>query len=138
MSGDCRFCELVNAPGAVVVGSVCVLPDGYPVTPGHRLIIPLHHRSDYFELTAEELRDTDRVLRLLRTELVTDGAEGFNIGWNCGEVAGQTVGHAHCHFIPRRSGDMADPTGGVRGVIPDRQKYDSSERVGQLRLVRNG
>lgn len=126
---DCKFCDLANSPDAIVVGSVYVLPDGYPVTPGHRLVIPRHHRADYFDLTAEELEDTRRALVELRDELVADGVDGFNIGWNCGVAAGQTVGHAHCHFIPRRIGDMADPTGGVRGVIPERQKYSSADHL---------
>jgi diadenosine tetraphosphate (Ap4A) HIT family hydrolase len=135
MTPECKFCELRLATGVTIVGSVFVLPDAYPVTPGHRLIIPLRHCSDYFELTAEELADTHEALKQIRAELAAAGAEGYNIGWNCGEVAGQTVAHTHCHLIPRRSGDMADPTGGVRGVIPDRQKYTVPEQVERTRLV---
>lgn len=123
MTTECLFCQLSVAPDVVVLGSVYLLIDTYPVTPGHRLIVPLRHCSDYFQLTGEELQDTHRALKRLRGELISEGAEGFNIGWNCGEAAGQTVGHAHCHLIPRRLGDMNDPTGGVRGVIPERQKY---------------
>lgn len=135
MITDCKFCQLATAPDATVVGSVYVLPDGYPVTPGHCLIIPVQHRSDYFELTPEELQDTHKALEQLRAELLADDVEGFNIGWNCGEVAGQTIGHAHCHLIPRRKGDMADPTGGVRGVIPEHQKYTRTERTGGLSIA---
>ena len=135
MTVDCKFCLLSTAPDSIVVGSVYVLPDGYPVTPGHRLIIPGLHRSDYFELTARELQDTHKALQQLRAELLADGAEGFNIGWNCGEVAGQTIGHAHCHLIPRRKGDIADPTGGVRGVIPERQKYAPHKQTGHFRIA---
>ena len=134
MTTDCKFCQLASAPDSTVRGSVYVLPDGYPVTPGHRLIIPVQHRSDYFELTFEELQDTHKALKELRAELLADGAEGFNIGWNCGEVAGQTDGHAHCHLIPRRQGDMADPAGGVRGVIPEHQKYTPDARMGGFRI----
>lgn len=123
MNSDCKFCGLAESLDAVIVGSVYVLPDAYPVTPGHHLIMPRRHCVDFFELTAEELEDTRRALFGLRDGLVVQGADGFNIGWNCGVVAGQTVAHAHCHLIPRRAGDMLDPTGGVRGVIPDRQKY---------------
>ena len=81
MSTDCKFCQLASAPDSTVRGSVYVLPDGYPVTPGHRLIIPVQHRSDYFELTFEELQDTHKALEGLRADLLADGAEGFNIGW---------------------------------------------------------
>lgn len=135
MTRDCKFCQLVSAPDARVLGSVYVLPDGYPVTPGHLLIIPVLHRSDYFELTRCELEDTHAALEQLRGELIAEGVDGFNIGWNCGEVAGQTIAHAHCHLIPRRKGDMADPTGGVRGVIPEHQKYAPMERATSLRIA---
>lgn len=123
----CKFCELWSVPEAMLVGSVYVVPDAYPVTQGHHLIIPLRHRANYFELTIEELEDTHRALEKVRYDLLADGAEGFNIGWNCGEVAGQTIEHAHCHLIPRRRGDVFDPSGGVRGVIPSRQKYSVTE-----------
>ncbi len=134
MRSHCRFCELSSAGAAVVVGSVFVLPDAYPVTLGHVLIIPVRHRSDYFELTIEELADTHLALKQLRADLLADGADGFNIGWNCGRAAGQTIGHAHCHLVPRRTGDVADPTGGVRGVIPERQRYMPLERAGACDL----
>ncbi|WP_114423093.1 HIT family protein [Nocardioides houyundeii] len=133
MTTDCKFCHLATAPDTIVVGSVYVLTDGYPVTPGHRLIIPVQHRRDYFDLTARELQDTHKALEQFRFQLLADGAEGFNIGWNCGEVSGQTIGHAHCHLIPRRRGDVPDPTGGVRGVIPERQKYVPTEPTSAAR-----
>ncbi|MEZ3158163.1 HIT domain-containing protein [Microbacterium sp. BWR-S6Y] len=104
-------------------GSVAVFLDGYPVTAGHALIVPLAHRRDYFDLTLEELLDTDRALTTLRDEFVRTGVTDFNIGWNSGAAAGQTISHAHCHLIPRRPGDMEDPTGGVRGVIPEKRLY---------------
>ncbi|MBF9435269.1 HIT family protein [Mycobacteroides abscessus subsp. massiliense] len=127
MIDGCKFCALSASPEALIVGSVYVLPDAYPVTPHHVLVIPLRHCSDYFEMTQVELTDTHRALQRLRACLVRDGVEGFNVGWNCGDAAGQTVCHAHCHLIPRRLGDMVDPTGGVRGVIPWRQKYAAME-----------
>lgn len=121
-SADCRFCT-VDAPR---YSSVRVLFDGYAVTPGHVLVIPVEHRSDYFELTDREREDTHRVFVALSEAYRKLGASGFNIGWNCGEDAGQTIMHAHGHLIPRREGDMADPRGGVRGVIPEKQYYDKS------------
>lgn len=119
----CRFCRFVDAEFATRFGSVYYIEDGHAVTPGHLLIIPVTHRETWFDLTDEERRDTERVIRLQADLLRADGADGFNIGWNAGTAAGQTVMHAHCHLIPRRHGDMDDPRGGVRGVIPERQKY---------------
>lgn len=119
----CRFCELAFSTEALTFGSVFAIDDGFPVTTGHSLVIPLRHCVDYFELTDQERRDTHLALRTLRDNLLSEGAEGFNVGWNCGEVAGQTVTHAHCHLIPRRGGDTPDPVGGVRGVIPAHQNY---------------
>ena len=80
---------------------------------------------DYFTLTDEERRDTEAlILTLYANSRTTDPSIcGVNIGMNCGETAGQTVPHAHCHLIPRRKGDTAIPRGGVRGVIPDKMQY---------------
>ncbi len=136
MSIDCKFCVLAASAEATRVGSVYIIDDGYPVTPGHTLIIPLRHCSDFFDLTADELRDTQRASLRVREELGRSGVDGFNIGWNCGEAAGQTIGHAHCHLIPRRAGDMTDPTGGVRGVIPEMQKYSTNTRAAFHGIVR--
>lgn len=126
MTGDCRFCQVAASSEARVFGKVAAFLDGYPVTPGHTLIVPIAHRPDYFDLTQDEVNDTDIALRTLREEFVAHGVTAFNIGWNVGEVSGQTIPHAHCHLIPRRPGDMDDPTGGVRGVIPEKQKYTRS------------
>lgn len=122
-AGNCRFCQVAASGEARQFGTVAVFFDGYPVTPGHTLIVPVAHRSDYFGLTQDEVTDTDIALRTLREEFVANGVTAFNIGWNIGEVSGQTIPHAHCHLIPRRPGDMGDPAGGVRGVIPEKQKY---------------
>lgn len=119
----CRFCRVAASGEARLFGTVAAFFDGYPVTPGHTLIVPVAHRGDYFGLTQEEIHDTDIALRTLRDEFAAAGVTAFNIGWNVGEVSGQTIPHAHCHLIPRRPGDMEDPTGGVRGVIPEKQKY---------------
>jgi len=98
--------------------------DNYPVNDGHLLIIPFRHVSDYFDLSKEE-RDSiflliDEAKVLLDKKYKPDG---YNIGINVGEAAGQTVLHVHVHVIPRHKGDMEDPRGGVRGVIPEKQKY---------------
>lgn len=119
----CRFCQLVENGAVERAGTVGLFLDGYPVTDGHTLIIPLEHRSTFFDLTEEERKDVNRALDMLQRRFAAERVADFNIGWNAGELAGQTVPHAHCHLIPRRPGDMEDPTGGVRGVIPEKQKY---------------
>lgn len=123
---DCPFCLLLERePNAQRFGSVFAVRDDFPVTPLHWLVIPVRHCLDYFDLNAMEKRDADRAFSTLREDVLRRDHEvaGFNIGWNCGTAAGQTVMHAHGHFIPRRIGDADDPRGGVRGVIPARQHY---------------
>ena len=101
-----------------------LIRDIYPVSPGHTLIITNKLKKDYFELSKDELAELPSMIQkakeLIEAECQPDG---FNIGMNCGETAGQTVFHFHCHVIPRYKGDMEDPRGGVRGVIPDKQRY---------------
>jgi diadenosine tetraphosphate (Ap4A) HIT family hydrolase len=98
--------------------------DKYPVTEGHLLILPLRHVATWFEATADEraalLALVDEGKRMLDERHAPDG---YNIGINVGVAAGQTVMHLHVHLIPRYRGDVADPRGGVRGVIPQRQHY---------------
>ncbi len=98
--------------------------DSYPVNEGHMLIVPWRHVADYFEVSAEEraaLWETvDAAKRFLAENYRPDG---YNVGINIGQAAGQSVFHLHLHLIPRYAGDMADPRGGVRGVIPEKQKY---------------
>lgn len=123
---DCRFCAQFDRVSAGNrFGSVFALLDKYPVTAQHWLIIPRRHCLDYFDLTVQEKRDTDDALFALRARVLSEDSDvtGFNIGWNCGVSAGQTVMHAHAHLIPRRTGDVVDARGGVRGVIPEKQHY---------------
>lgn len=124
--GDCPFCAKETwAVNNDRFGTVYVVPDGFPVTPLHYLIIPVRHCADYFDMTVQERHDADTALQAVRERVLQadDTVAGFNIGWNCGAAAGQTVPHAHGHLIPRRAGDVANPRGGVRGVIPARQQY---------------
>lgn len=119
---SCLFCTLENyiadSPLAYAIA------DKYPVTPGHTLIIPKRHVQDYFELTEEEEAAIWVLLRQVRGRLQQElKPDGWNIGINNGAAAGQTIFHLHVHLIPRYNGDMAHPEGGVRGVIPERQKY---------------
>jgi ATP adenylyltransferase len=105
--------------------STFAVHDKYPVTPGHLLIISMRHVPDLFSMTEAERQDSDQLLRVLQNRIRAEDTTvtGFNVGANCGESAGQTVGHAHIHLIPRRNGDMVDPRGGVRCVIPEKQSY---------------
>ena len=101
-----------------------IIEDGFPVSPGHLLIISNEVKTDYFELSALEKAALPEMIERTKEIIETrHKPDGYNIGMNCGESAGQTVMHFHCHVIPRYKGDMENPRGGVRGVIPDRQAY---------------
>lgn len=125
-SSTCVFCResLADEVLATEQYAFAVL-DGFPVTPGHALVLPIRHIKSVFELTAEEQTSCWRLIHLLRQRMLRedDAITGFNVGANDGETAGQTVGHAHIHLIPRRDGDSDAPRGGVRGVIPQRMSY---------------
>jgi diadenosine tetraphosphate (Ap4A) HIT family hydrolase len=99
--------------------------DSYPVSPGHALVVPRRVIATWFEASSEERQAifdlVDEVKRLLDAR--TPAPDGYNIGINCGEAAGQTVMHLHVHVIPRYRGDVPDPTGGVRHVIPGKGNY---------------
>ncbi|MBM3758533.1 MAG: HIT family protein [Acidobacteria bacterium] len=99
--------------------------DAFPVTERHALILPRRHIQDYFALTSEELLACDDLLRQARELVLASdpSVEGFNVGANVGEVAGQTIFHCHIHLIPRRSGDVENPRGGVRHLIPGKGAY---------------
>lgn len=122
----CPFCQLIKAGKLVErLGSVAAVRDGFPVTDGHMLIIPLRHAADWFTMTDEELADARDLVRRLAEKIRRDDplVTGFNIGANAGQSAGQTVFHAHIHLIPRRDGDCDNPRGGVRGVIDGKRSY---------------
>jgi diadenosine tetraphosphate (Ap4A) HIT family hydrolase len=98
--------------------------DGFPVAEGHTLVIPTRHVASFFELSEEEQAGVWRLVATVRAKLAAEfRPDGFNIGLNDGISAGQTVMHAHIHVIPRRNGDVADPRGGVRWVMPDKARY---------------
>ncbi len=125
---ECIFCRI--SPNDILASNSTMLAfkDKFPVTNGHILIIPKKHRQDFFELNGDETQDAFALLSRMRQSLFDNDKtiSGFNIGANCGESAGQTVFHCHIHLIPRRDGDCEDPKGGVRGVIAERQKYESN------------
>ena len=122
-----KLCPFCNMPADRIVDRdehVMVIRDGFPVTEGHTLIIPHRHVGSYFQATPEEHRSIEAMLlkhRALLSEKLD--VHDFNIGINDGPLAGQTVSHLHVHLIPRRRGDMEDPRGGVRYVIPEKAKY---------------
>ena len=99
--------------------------DTYPVSELHCLIIPKRHVIDYFELTNEELVACNDLIKVIKEEiLIKDkNVKAFNIGTNAGKIAGQSIMHCHIHLIPRREGDVENPQGGVRSVIPQKQHY---------------
>ena len=146
----CPFCEIVrdDAGKRIILqnNSAFAIRDGYPITPGHTLIIPKRHVQSFFDTTPAEKLDLLELLDISRDAQCTRDARGagsgvyaasspganaviaskpcaFNIGINDGAAAGQTVPHLHIHLIPRRAGDVKDPRGGVRWVIPGKAKY---------------
>lgn len=123
-SDNCIFCELCNEPHVMENDFFYGTFDKYPVTQGHLLIIPKRHIETVFELTSEERTALFELVEQSKDLLEsTYHPDGFNFGVNQGEAAGQTIPHLHLHIIPRYFGDLEDPEGGVRGVIPDKQKY---------------
>ncbi|UCZ54990.1 HIT family protein [Bacillus shivajii] len=118
----CLFCELNDY--ILENDYAFVIYDKYPVAKGHALVIPKRHVADYFDTTKEEKDAMQELAEQIRDIQIEElSPDGFNVGINCGQVAGQTVFHVHMHVIPRYEGDMEDPRGGVRGVIPEKQKY---------------
>jgi len=99
--------------------------DTSPVTPLHTLILSRRHIASYFDLEADEKCAVDDLLEAIRQDVLArdPAVAGFNIGINVGVVAGQTIFHCHVHLIPRRTGDVANPRGGVRAVIPGKADY---------------
>lgn len=124
MSDDCPFCrpeaDRIFHAGRNILG----LWDAFPVSPGHALLVTRRHVASWFEATEDEQRELIEAIPIARTAIAErNEPDGFNVGVNIGPAAGQTVPHLHVHVIPRYAGDMADPRGGVRGVIPSMQNY---------------
>ena len=105
--------------------------DSYPVTKLHTLVIPKRHFQSYFDMNNDEKKSINIVLNEQRKEIVQldSSVTAFNIGINDGKDAGQSIYHLHVHLIPRRQGDVENPRGGVRGVIPAKQKYVKKESL---------
>jgi diadenosine tetraphosphate (Ap4A) HIT family hydrolase len=121
---DCPFCHLPEERIIERNAHAFVVDDAFPVSPGHSLVILRRHAASFFDLTAEELAAMHDLLCRLEHRLgSTLRPHGYNIGVNVGEAAGQTVMHLHVHLIPRFAGDVVDPRGGVRNVIPGMGPY---------------
>jgi diadenosine tetraphosphate (Ap4A) HIT family hydrolase len=121
----CVFCEL-GAGRIIAENELCfAIRDGFPVAHLHTLVIPKRHVADYFDLYQSERNAIDAMLHERRRQVRQEDptVTGFNVGINAGASAGQTVFHVHVHLIPRRDDDVVDPRGGVRGVIPSKQRY---------------
>jgi diadenosine tetraphosphate (Ap4A) HIT family hydrolase len=120
----CPFCN-PSAGDVIAENNLCYARyDSYPVSPGHLLIIPFRHVAGFFDATDEEQQALLSLIRDCRRLLDERfHPDGYNIGVNVGEAAGQTVMHLHVHLIPRYSGDVENPRGGVRGVIPEKRIY---------------
>lgn len=122
---DCPFCN-PDAERELIVESATAyaMYDKFPVSNGHALIIPKKHCTDYFELTFKEQSACWFMLKRVKEHIFEKfNPEGFNVGINVGEAAGQTISHVHIHLIPRNKGDVTNPRGGVRGVIPKKRIY---------------
>lgn len=122
---NCKFCNLSKKLIIDEYKHFIVIRDAFPVTHLHSLVITKRHVVSYFQCSKDELDEIPIILDTQKTELKIqdDTISGFNIGMNLGEDAGQSIFHCHIHIIPRRKGDLDNPKGGIRGVIPDKQKY---------------
>jgi ATP adenylyltransferase len=126
----CPFCERLAARHELLrEAALCVaFFDTTPLTAGHTLVVPRRHESDFLALREDELEETLQMAIDLRTELGERfQPDGINLGVNIGEAAGQTINHAHLHIIPRYTGDVDDPRGGIRWMIPERARYWPNE-----------
>ena len=128
-SKSCPFCTLPDERIVDQNDLALVIRDGFPVSPGHTLVIPKGHVGSFFELNEEEIASMMALLKRAKSVLdVEFKPESYNIGINDGPQAGQTVPHVHMHLIPRYAGDVADPRGGVRWLIPDKADYWSGRQ----------
>lgn len=120
----CVFCSIDKKDIVLENELALAFFDRFPVGKGHILIIPKRHAETYFDLTSEEKNKMESLLTRCKDILEqVYSPDGYNIGANCGETAGQTIFHCHIHLIPRYKGDMDNPQGGVRGVIPEKRIY---------------
>ena len=124
-NNPCLFCN-PNESGIAQENELAYASyDSYPVSKHHCLIIPKRHIIDYFDLSKDELIACDELIKTIKDEILFNdkSVKGFNLGTNIGKASGQSILHCHLHLIPRREGDVENPQGGVRSVIPKKQHY---------------
>ena len=124
-NNPCLFCDSKKSGIAHENDLAYASYDSYPVSDHHCLIIPKRHIRDYFDMTNDELIACYDLMQMIKNEILEkdNTVKGFNIGTNAGKIAGQSRMHCHIHLIPRREGDVENPQGGVRSVIPNKQHY---------------
>ncbi len=122
---DCPFCRPIEQVAYRKSNETAVaFPDAYPVSPGHTLVVPRSHVASVYDLDAAEQVDVWQLVAEVRALLAKEHkVQAFTIGINDGVAAGQTIRHAHVHVIPRYRGDVPDPRGGIRWVIPEKAPY---------------
>ena len=125
LNNPCLFCSIKDSGLADENTLAYASYDTYPVSEWHCLIIPKRHVKDYFELSNNEVIACNELIKKIKEEILLRDplVKGFNIGTNAGKSAGQSILHCHIHLIPRREGDVENPQGGVRSVIPLKQHY---------------
>ena len=124
-NNPCLFCNAKESGIAAENQFAYASYDSYPVSDFHCLIIPKRHVKDYFEMSDEELLACNDLITKIKNEILAKDktVKAFNIGTNAGQISGQSIMHCHIHLIPRREGDVENPQGGVRSVIPKKQHY---------------
>ena len=124
-NNPCIFCNVKKQDIVYENEYSFVSYDPYPVSKFHSLIIPKRHIRNFFDLNEKELNACNQLIKRIKSKIENEDklVDGFNLGINAGSVAGQTIMHCHIHLIPRRRGDVENPQGGVRGVIPLKQHY---------------
>ena len=124
-NNPCLFCNAKESGIAAENEFAYASYDSYPVSDFHCLIIPKRHVKDYFEMSDEELLACNDLIAKIKNEILSKdkSVKAFNIGTNAGKISGQSIMHCHIHLIPRREGDVENPQGGVRSVIPKKQHY---------------
>ena len=122
---DCVFCDRITCGDLVALNDLAVaFHDAFPLSEKHCLVVSRRHKPDFLALTQEEQAAIWALVPVVRRHIEANGMpDGYNLGINVGAAAGQTVAHAHLHVIPRRLGDVPDPRGGIRSIIPARARY---------------
>ena len=124
-NNPCLFCNIKESDLVKENDLAYASYDSYPVSEGHCLIIPKRHVKDYFDLFNDEIIACNDLIKEIKNEIIKkdNSVKGFNVGSNAGKISGQSILHCHIHLIPRRPGDVENPQGGVRSVIPSKQHY---------------